>query len=155
MNTHELWQAALGELELKLSKAHFTTWFRNTFIADFDQTKVIVGVPNTFTKAWLEKKYHRDILDSLRNITEQDIRLLEYRVETRSVAPMPVVLNSGEEIIQPESVEREDFGFTTTTHVAARETIAINNTYTFDTFIVGKQNELAHAASQAVAAQPG
>ncbi|MFH1711841.1 MAG: chromosomal replication initiator protein DnaA, partial [Patescibacteria group bacterium] len=125
------------------------------FIADFDQTKVIVGVPNTFTKAWLEKKYHRDILDSLRNITEQDIRLLEYRVETRSVAPMPVVLNPGEEIIQPEPVEREDFGFTTTAHVAARETIAINNTYTFDTFIVGKQNELAHAASQAVAAQPG
>ena len=41
MNTHELWQAALGELELKLSKAHFTTWFRNTFIAEFGNDGVI------------------------------------------------------------------------------------------------------------------
>ena len=76
MNTHELWQATLGELELKLSKAHFTTWFRNTFIADYSNDKIIIGVPNTFTKAWLEKKYHKEILNSIQNITEQNIKNL-------------------------------------------------------------------------------
>jgi len=85
MNTHELWQAALGELELKLSKAHFTTWFRNTFIIDFQGHEVTIGVPNTFTKAWLEKKYHKDILLALQNITEQPLRSLIYHVETRQI----------------------------------------------------------------------
>ena len=84
MNTHELWQAALGELELKLSKAHFTTWFRNTFILEYESHQVTVGVPNTFTKAWLEKKYHKDILNAIQNITEHPIRGLDYRVETRA-----------------------------------------------------------------------
>jgi chromosomal replication initiator protein len=56
MNTNELWQAVLGELELKLSKANFTTWFRSTFIANFSENEITVGVPNTFTKTWLEKK---------------------------------------------------------------------------------------------------
>lgn len=160
MNTHELWQAALGELELKLSKAHFTTWFRNTFIVEFGPEGVIVGVPNTFTKAWLEKKYHRDILDSLCNITEQTVRNLTYRVETRSADPSPVVLKrpepkQEETISTPIFTQKsDDLGFTTYDERPKNRSV-INESYTFNSFIVGKQNELAHAASQAVAAQPG
>jgi len=161
MNTHELWQAALGELELKLSKAHFTTWFRNTFIAEFGDDSVVVGVPNTFTKAWLEKKYHKDILTSIQNITELPIRQLAYRVETRQNNPVPVILEkaplypSTEPAQQPVMQEMEDFGFSTSSSEPPSGSIAINGAYTFDNFVVGKQNELAHAAAQAVAAQPG
>ena len=160
MNTHELWQAALGQLELKLSKAHFTTWFRNTFIVEIGPEGVIVGVPNTFTKAWLEKKYHRDILESLCNITKETVRNLTYRVETRSVDPAPVVLKKEEEKkeepVQTPSFapKKEDFGFTTYDERPKNRSV-INESYTFNSFIVGKQNELAHAASQAVSAQPG
>jgi len=53
MNPNEIWQAALGELELTLSKANFTTWFKNTFISNFENAKLIIAVPKTFTKAWL------------------------------------------------------------------------------------------------------
>ncbi len=159
MNTHELWQAALGELELKLSKAHFTTWFRNTFIIEYDNHSVTVGVPNTFTKAWLEKKYHKDILNAIQNITECQIKGLGYRVETRACSPSPVVLKEQEpektpEPSQPISASYESLGFTTRDD-APRSQTAINSGYTFDTFVVGKQNELAHAAAQAVAAHPG
>lgn len=157
MNTHELWQATLGELELKLSKAHFTTWFRNTFIADFQPDEVIVGVPNTFTKAWLEKKYHKDILGSLQNITEQNIRRLSYRVETRTTEPKPIIFEKPEVAPAPVATQpsSEDFGFTTYDNGAPKGNIAINKKYSFGTYVVGKQNELAHAAAQAVAAQPG
>ena len=58
MDKNELWQAALGELELTLSKANFMTWFKNTFIVSNDDVHIVIGVPNTFTKAWFEKKYH-------------------------------------------------------------------------------------------------
>lgn len=164
MNTHELWQATLGELELKLSKAHFTTWFRNTFITEVQRDAIIIGVPNTFTKAWLEKKYHKDILESLQNITEQNIRKLTYRVETRTTEPVQIVFEKeppqpAMRQQQPTPVQHtqaptQDFGFTTYEE-APKSNIAINPQYTFHTFVVGKQNELAHAAAQAVAAQPG
>lgn len=155
MNTHELWQAVLGELELKLSKAHFTTWFRNTFVSEYRGGEVIVGVPNTFTQSWLEKKYHREIMEALQNVTDLAVRSLVYRVETKSGPAVPVVLR---EEIPVQKVE--DYGFTTTSSGNASDApptgnISINNTYTFNTFVVGKQNELAHAAAQAVSAQPG
>ncbi len=55
MNNEQLWQAVLGEIELSLSKANFTTWFKNTFISSHQDNKVVICVPNTFTKTWLEK----------------------------------------------------------------------------------------------------
>ncbi len=154
MDTHELWQSALGELELKLSKAHFTTWFRNTFIADYANGHVVIAVPNTFTKAWLEKKYHRDILDSIQNITEENVKKLVYRVETRQSDPSVIILKTNEEEKKPE--EKEDFGFVIENNQNQPSgKSCVNPAYSFSTFVVGKQNELAHAASQAVAAQPG
>ena len=186
MNTHELWQATLGELELKLSKAHFTTWLSKTFIADFTDHGIVIGVPNTFTKAWLEKKYHKEILDSLLSITGQNIRNLTYRIEANPCPPTPVTFapakheeesfalpparqdsEPGEEsppqpvhaseptVIRKEQIE--DLGFTAYMDDTAprAQQLTINPNHTFDTFVVGKQNELAHAAAQAVAAQPG
>src|SRR5690606_23562860 len=65
MTNQQLWQAVLGELELTLSKANFTTWFRNTAISTYENDKVVISVPNTFTQTWLEKKYHQNILKTL------------------------------------------------------------------------------------------
>ncbi len=56
IDKNQLWQSALGELELSISKANFTTWFKNTFIIAVDGDSAVIGVPNAFTKAWLEKK---------------------------------------------------------------------------------------------------
>lgn len=154
MNTHELWEAVLGQIELKISRAHFTTWFKNTFISDYRAGTIVVAVPNSIAQSWLEKKYYRDILEAFQNITNQPIRSLTYRVETKSNGPQPIVID------QPKPITNavEDYGFVTTngSDVAAPTgNITVNPLYTFQTFVVGKQNELAHAASQAVSSQPG
>ncbi len=149
MNTDELWQAALGELELKLSKANFTTWFKNTFIVSLDGGEIAVGVPNTFTKAWLEKKYHKDILVSLQNLANTPVKAVIYRVETRQSAPQ--VIPSEEETFEPVSFVDNNEGTSTKNN----EDVSLNPKYIFSSFVVGKQNELAHAAAQAVSAQPG
>lgn len=156
MNTHELWQAVLGELELKLSKAHFTTWFRNTFISEYRNGEVIIGVPSNFTQSWLEKKYHREIMESLQNVTNVAVRKLIYRVETKATPATPVQLKR-EEPAALQFKTTEDYGFIPTqpTGEVPTSSIAVNPSYTFQSFVVGKQNELAHAAAQAVAAQPG
>lgn len=161
MNTNELWQAVLGELELSLSKVNFTTWFKNTFIVAYDGGLVTIGVPNMFTKAWLEKKYHKEIYQCLQTHTNNGIRTICYKVDTKSgnpapvmervetitvnVAPEPVVQNPSTSFPQAED-ERpaQNFG-----------EFSLNNKYIFGNFIVGKQNELAHAAAQAVVSQPG
>src|SRR3989338_2528063 len=92
MNTNELWQAVLGELELSLSKANFTTWFKNTFISDTEEHTITIGVPNMFTKAWLEKKYTKEILRSLQELTKNSIKQLSYRVESRPTNPQGLPL---------------------------------------------------------------
>ena len=57
MDKDELWQAALAELELSLSKPNFITWFKNTSIASKKEGVVLVSTPSAFIKEWLEDKY--------------------------------------------------------------------------------------------------
>ncbi len=155
MNTNELWQAVLGELELTLSKANFTTWFKQTFISEVREHAIVIGVPNLFTRAWLEKKYTKEIMQSLHDLTSGTIKQITYRVEGRPQSPQIVQLFEP----QMEAVHASQSSYQPRTDHEPQEIrtgeFSLNNKYCFGTFIVGKQNELAHAAAQAVCAQPG
>ncbi len=150
MTNYEIWQAVLADFELKVSKANFTTWFRSTGIAKYENGAVVICVPNAFTKSWLEKKYHSDIIKTLERITEKAVKRVEYRVENikhieetectfAESTPAPLPAESTFSGVQKSTLSL--FG--------------LNPKYTFDTFIVGKGNELAHAAAHAVADRPG
>ncbi len=173
MNTHELWQAVLGELELSLSKANFTTWFKNTFISSLDGERVTISVPNTFTKAWLEKKYNPSILKSIQSVSSLPIKDVVYKVDVRpqmkaAVQPPPQQI---QEPMPSPNVSSNSASFQQAGNMqagtvsASRTSVAtrpaqntdnkMNGKYTFDTFIVGKGSELAHAAAVAVAENPG
>jgi len=165
MNTNELWQAVLGELELSLSKVNFTTWFRNTFVISIEGGQITIGVPNMFTKAWLEKKYHKEIYQSLQTHTANGIKAICYKVETRQNAVSQSIPDRNEPAPAPTSFREEPVrALQPVTASYAQEAdrsdknfgaFTINPRYTFANFIVGKQNELAHAAAQAVVSQPG
>ena len=71
MTNQQLWQAILGNLELTLSKANFTTWFKNTSIIEKSETGIVVGVPSAFSKEWLQNKYHQDILKALKQLAPE------------------------------------------------------------------------------------
>lgn len=147
MDKNQLWQAALGELELSLSKANFMTWFKNTFIVSYENNRVIIGVPNTFTKAWFEKKYHSEIVKCLQKITENRIREVLYQVilSRQSVQKEPETVSEG---------PGEKFSETPRGKPAVHD-FGLNPRYTFNNFVIGKANELAHAACVAVAEKPG
>ena len=158
MTTHELWQAALGELELTLftqtgSKTHYSTWFKNTFVSSFENLRVVVGVPNGFTKAWLEKKYHTHILKAIQNVTKEPVKEIMYKVEIRANMPQEISAPAVVAEIIEEAME------TGSSHESAAlegtNVFGLNPRYNFENFIVGKTNELAHAAAQAVAEKPG
>ena len=80
MDLNELWKAALGEIELQVSRANFKTWLQNTSIIDKKEGVVTIAVPNSFTKEWLENKYHKFILRSLRNL-ESEIKEVNYQIK--------------------------------------------------------------------------
>lgn len=138
--TKELWDNALTDLELTLPKAAFTTWFRDTHIARVNDGVVYIGVPSQFVRDWFATKYHKMILASLRRL-EDGIRSVEYII---SKHPKKVV----------EEVRRETSPGELPLESVHSQT-NLNPRYTFDSFIVGSFNELAHAAAQAVVKNPG
>ena len=70
MNTKELWENVLTEIESSVSKANFATWFRETKVSGFDNGVIYLSVPNTFVQEWLLKKFHQLILKLLRQSSE-------------------------------------------------------------------------------------
>lgn len=147
MTNNELWQSVLGELELQISRPSFTTWFSNTYIHEFSDGKVVVGVPNTFAKTWLEKKFHKQILNIIQTISQTRIREILYLIipkTNREVVSTPYPqIPAVQEVIVSQIPSPSNASGT------------LNISYIFDSFVIGKTNELAYAACKAVAAKPG
>ncbi|HNU95911.1 MAG TPA: chromosomal replication initiator protein DnaA [Candidatus Magasanikbacteria bacterium] len=156
MNNTEVWQAVLAELELSISKANFITWFKNTGIVTIIDGQVVVCVPNTFAKAWLEKKYHSMIIKSLERITERPIKRLEYKIENiKNVVEHEIDFNAPAKanLDHKPEISAVDFGNKKTS--GGSSSFSLNPKYVFESYVVGKGSELAYAAAQAVVNKPG
>ncbi|MDO8574698.1 MAG: chromosomal replication initiator protein DnaA [bacterium] len=143
MDLHELWRAALGEIGLQISKANYKTWLANTSIVDKKNGVVTVAVPNSFTKEWLENKYHKFILGSLRNI-ESEIKEVTYQIKPNYVKEE---LKNKKQLKEDELIVHKQLDFAELNVDAETN---LNPRYTFDNFVVGPSNELAHAAASAI-----
>ncbi|MFA6300917.1 MAG: chromosomal replication initiator protein DnaA [Candidatus Paceibacterota bacterium] len=143
MNIKQLWKNCLVEIESGISKANFSTWFKNTSIVKEETGIVYIGVPNEFVRDWLINKYHRLITKTIADAYE-NMRAVEYiivKTENTKQEPAPV----------DESIEKElplkDL------YISPEDNL--NPRYRFDSFIVGTFNELAYAAAQAIIESPG
>lgn len=142
MDTKNLWSVACQEIEISVSKANFSTWFKNTGISKMDDDVVHLSVPNAFVKDWLSNKYHMLILKALRN-NSPTIKAVEYMIQKedrREMHEAPVVQDKS--ALFGEQMKFNEL------YVATEDNL--NPRYTFETLIVGPFNELAYAASQAV-----
>ena len=142
MTNEELWKAVLGEMELSLSRANFATWFKNTSILSKDSQSIMVSVPNGFIKEWLENKFNKKILTSIRTLTPE-IRDIKYVIGIPKIdlkqALIPTMLERDlEDKANPELDKDVD------------KVTNLNKKYSFESYIVGTNNELAHAASLAI-----
>ncbi|MFC1645394.1 chromosomal replication initiator protein DnaA [Patescibacteria group bacterium] len=154
MDNNELWQSVLSEIELSISKAQFITWFKDTAILSNQDGHVVIGVPNGFTKEWLENKFNKHILNSLRRF-QGDVKEITCQVYNPQQEEGGVKKNT------PSSTQKKDLQPETPT--AANQTYKINfnqNTnlnprYTFENFVVGENNELARAACYSVSQKLG
>ncbi len=141
-----LWDEALTDIELVVSRANFRTWFRQTQIIKYDGGTIFLGVPNTFVKDWLLNKFHRSIIKSLRDLVP-DIRGVEYIIIKNDEKP-----KENKETLVYKPPVTNDLGLN---ELYINREDNLNPKYLFDNFVVGSFNELAHAAIQAVGSQPG
>ncbi|HMO78757.1 MAG TPA: chromosomal replication initiator protein DnaA [Candidatus Paceibacterota bacterium] len=142
-NNKDIWEQALENIEKQVSRANFNTWFKDTFIVKISDGIVQVGVPNSFVRDWLNNKFYKDTLKALRDISEE-VRSIEFIVskndKNKKVVSQIKIGPTNQLPLSDYYINKED---------------NLNPRYTFDNFVIGPFNELAHAASQAVIRQPG
>ncbi len=156
MSYDQIWQAALGEIEVNLSRANFITWFKNTFVSLVENGQVTVCVPNSFIQKWLEEKYHKTILSALENVLKQKV-IIVYKVEVRNNGNQTIINDKNshlvgslkEKSLTPENNSRVEEKNNQPIK-GSENKFGLNSKYVFENFIVGKNNELAYAACWAV-----
>ncbi|MGA2418408.1 MAG: chromosomal replication initiator protein DnaA [Candidatus Staskawiczbacteria bacterium] len=150
MNNLELWQSVLAQMQFHISKANFATWFQNTEIISKEDEKVIISVPNAFSKEWLSNKYNKLILKTLHDI-DDSIKDLDFIIKPQPAKnALPKIGPRG----YPENEKPEETQLKFDEFKTNKET-NLNPRYTFNNFVVGSFNELAHAAALAVSDNPG
>jgi len=143
MIKEELWQAVLAQIQLNISQANFATWFKDTGIVSFKEGEIMVSVPNSFAKEWLENKYGKTIFKILYNL-DKEIKEVKYSI---GKSELKVLKRPQVSIPTAGQLEFEELKIDKETN--------LNPRYTFENFIVGPFNELAHAAAWAVSKKPG
>ncbi len=146
MSTEELWKAVLTEMELTLTRANYTTWFKGTSMLSITNGTVMVSVPNGFIREWLENKFNKQIFNIIRKFNP-DIREIRYVIGTLHAE----AILAKKDFVQfiPDTSLRENMSDD------VNKSTNLNNRYTFDSYVVGPNNELAHAACIAITKKLG
>ncbi|HTY82523.1 MAG TPA: chromosomal replication initiator protein DnaA [Dehalococcoidales bacterium] len=130
----EIWETALGELQVQVSKPNFRTWFSKTSGLSYQDNQFLISVPNTFAAEYLEKNQRSLIEKALGSLTAPGVKVV-FQVNGKSGTHIS----------------------TASTELPAAPPVftRLNPDYTFDSFIEGAANRLARAAALSVAQNPG
>ena len=139
MNAEQAWQATLGQLQMEMSRAAFDTWVRSAELLSYDNGLFTIGVQNAFARDWLDDRLSTTLC-----------RMLSGMVD-RAVTVRIVVSQKESSPAESENANDNDPAGEGEVHYTS---VSINPRYTFDTFVVGASNRLAHAACMAVAEKP-
>lgn len=147
-----LWPAVLGEIELSVSRASYATWFKNTRLLRQHEDIIIVGVPNIFIKQQLEGKFNNLIIDTLKKNGVKPQKI-EYKIHSPTAESRKKILD--DPVVYRTSGATQEAVRPTSSGLRHSYRQGLNERYTFDNFIVGSGNELAYAACQSIAQNPG
>ncbi len=159
MSSREIWHAALGQLQLQVTPADYDTWLRDTAVVSHEDGLFVIGTPGTFAREWLENRLHSLIKKTLTGLTGRTVEV-RFVVQASPASRERLVLAAPAD--PADDAQTADEPEWPRAAQSPRETSPANGGasgnlqrgYTFDTFIVGPNNRLAHAAALAVAQQP-
>jgi len=143
MNAHQAWQATHGQLQTEMPKAAFDTWVKNAEFISYEDGDFIIGVPNAYARDWLHSRLSSTVTRLLTGIMNRSVKVRFVVWNNVSDQSQRAALPE-RELEYPEGDLFENQAANT----------SLNARYTFQNFVVGPSNRLAHAASMAVAEKP-
>jgi chromosomal replication initiator protein len=151
MSPNDLWQTALGQLRLQMTRATFDTWLKSSQGLSLQGDTLVIGVPNAYAKDWIEQRLEPTVQQTLTDINGRSLDC--------SFVVAPIHGSNGDLVALggsagPEIVFEQTPLPALTPNGASSPVPKLNPRYTFETFVVGSSNRMAHAAAQAVAEQP-
>jgi chromosomal replication initiator protein len=145
MNAEQAWQSVLSQLQMEMPRASYDTWVRDTRPTAYENGIITVGVRNAYARDWLESRLATTVSRLL-------IGILNSNVAVEFVVSQSNEIDSHTD---PDvDAERAASSIEITTPEPKPRHVTLNPRYTFDTYVVGSGNRLAHAACQAVAEKP-
>ena len=171
MDAEQAWQSALGQLQMEMPKASFDTWVRDTRVASYEDGQFTISVRNAYARDWLESRLSSTVTRLLMGIMNRSVEVdfVVYSSESGGnisgnsvTAPVSAASHPGpdgsalsqaaqhssDNLIEDISSGAEEIP------TSYPKSASLNPRYTFENFVVGPNNRLAHAASQAVAENP-
>ncbi len=141
MNAEQAWQTVLAQLQMDMPRASYDTWVRDTRPVGYENGMLTVGVRNAYARDWLDSRLattvNKLLIDTLNS--KVSVKFIVSQTEENGSTSDPEPAPASIQITPPEPKPRH---------------VTLNPRYTFDTYVVGSGNRLAHAACQAVAEKP-
>ncbi len=134
LSLYELWEEVLNLIKVELTEVSFNTWLKTINPISLGDDEIILAAPNDFTKGILEGRYLNLIKNAIKEVSKKDYKI-NFIIPGEEINNIKIPSNEKKEV---ESEFRNQ----------------LNPKYTFSTFVTGKSNEFAHAASLAVAEAP-
>ncbi len=136
-SAQQIWEAALGELQIQVNKPNYRTWLEKTTGLSYQDNQFAIGVPNTFVSEYLDKNQRSLIEKVLTGLIGTGVQV-HFQV-TANWQGSPARSGNRGKAVPPQQASLPLF----------------NPKYTFDSFVVGSCNQLAHAAALGVSQNPG
>ena len=145
MDAEQAWQSTLGQLQMEMPKASFDTWVRDTRIVSYEEGTFTVGVRNAYARDWLESRLSSTVTRLLMGIMNRDVGVRFVVWHGGEALADPSAVSSGQDLAPHEADEEP---------APRPRNATLNPRYTFENFVVGPNNRLAHAAALAVTENP-
>lgn len=143
MNAERHWQAALGQLQIDLPRATFETWVRDAELLTHEDGCYVIGVKNAYARDWLQDRLLSTVKQTLAGICGRtvEIRFVVWGGGGASSDHSQQLSSAPAEPAESAADE-------------PRSPWVVSSRYSFENFVVGPSNRLAHAAALAVAESP-
>ncbi len=147
----DMWKNILAEVEQKIPREQFSTWFTGTELVSVENNIAIIGVPNVFKRTQLQAKYSKVIQAAFKH-NDIEISQLDYRVISKERSRG----RSGDSNARPQAIATvASRNLASTAPLAGTLHTGLNPRYTLDNFVIGSNNDLAVSVARNIIDNPG
>lgn len=155
----EIWKITLERVQLYVSPQNFTAWFKNSNLLKIENGIATIGCGSNYAREWLDTNHRKLLQKIMRNVTSADIEVV-FTVVSQEELEKAKDSELGDRYehlsLTPDEAPIFNVEYTQQSLLEeAQRRASLNPSYIFDSFVVGPSNRVAHAASQAVADNPG